>query len=562
MTPRGHVICPKPARFAGDEAGSILVLWMMSLVAIIGIIALVFDVGRVQIAHGDMQRFADHVALAAAAELDGASDSITRATNAAAVLISNPQAYGGDGTLTGAGDFTLTFLSGLPPADTTDPASFTTTNPSSAILARVVTTPATLDPLFLRATRALVGASGPAQATVSAEAIAGFAMEACDVTPLMFCKPPSWSATQASAIGDGILLRSGGQGTAWGPGDFGFLDVTTSALGSTCAGLNGAQLVGCLIGAEGNITSCYSQRGVTIEPGQKVGLMNAVFNTRFDQFSSVMSSKQNDAAYTVAPNIISGFVPNGACGWNNVSASSNSIGLPHDTCFGSGTCARYGDGTWDYGTYIDRNHGDGNGTFDAGEDAHLLPHIPAAYAGTRYGVNIAEIEFAKTAGLPAGAILDGRDETGIAQCSSNVSTDPKRRVLIAAAIDCVANPIAGAATGVPIAEFVELFMTNPVGTGTGSPPSSDLWVEVIGSAGVAGYSSAGTGGVFRDVVQLTGDRHGLFSHHVDQEVPAVRGRCRGGRICAQRADDDLAVCDRHRVWPAVSGVSGNRNGGA
>jgi hypothetical protein len=55
---------------------------------------------------------------------------------------------------------------------------------------------------------------------------------------------------------------------------------------------------------------------------------------------------------------------------------------------------------------------------------------------------------------------------------------------------------------VPVDEFVQLFMTNPVGTGSGSPQSFDFWVEVIGSAGVAGLGSAGTGGVFRDVIQL------------------------------------------------------------
>ena len=502
MIRRGLFTSLKLSRFVHNECGSILVLWIMSLVAILGITALVFDMGRIQIAQGDLQRFADSVALAAAAELDGQADSITRATSAANNLISNPQAYGGDGTLSGTGDYTLSFLDGLPNVDTDSPAAFTTTVATEAIFARVTTSPATLDPMYLRATRAMVGVSGSAQATVSAEAIAGFTMEACDVTPLMFCKPPAWSATQSSSIGDGILLRSGGQGTAWGPGDFGFLDVTASALGSTCQGLTGAKLIGCLIGAEDNITGCYSQRGVTIEPGQKVGLMNAVFNTRFDQFQSAMLQFQNDAAYTVAPNIISGFVPNGSCGWNNVSPSTNSIGLPHDNCFVSGSCSRYGDGNWNYALYIDTNYGDGNGLLDAGEDAHLLPHIPAAYAGTRYGIYVAEIEYAKTAGLPGSAILDARDETGIAQCSSNVSTDPKRRVVIAAAVDCVANPISGAATNVPVAEFVELFMTNPVGTGSGTPPSFDLWVEVIGSAGVAGYSSAGTGGVFRDVVQL------------------------------------------------------------
>lgn len=503
MTQRGRYISPRLAQFASDETGSILVLWIMSLVAIFGITALVFDMGRIQIAQGDLQRFADNVALAAAAELDSKADSITRATDAAANLISDPQAYGGNGTLSGSADYSLTFLDDLPALDTADPSAFATTDAFDAVFVRVVATPATLDTLFLRATKALVGATGSSQATVSAQAIAGFTMEACDVTPLMFCKPPGWSATQASSIGDEILLRSGGQGAAWGPGDFGFLEVKDSAIGSSCLGLNGAKLIGCLIGAEGNITGCYAQRGVTTEPGQKVGLENAVFNTRFDQFSGVMSQFKNDTKYTVALNIISGLVPQGnACGWNNASASTNSIALPHDTCFASGSCTRFGNGTWDYARYIDMNYGNGNGTLEAGEDAHLVSRIPATYAGTRYGVYVAEIAYSKAAGLPSGAILSERDELGIAQCSSNVSTDPKRRVVIAAAIDCTANPINGRADNVPVAEFVELFLTQPVGSGAGSPPSFDLWVEVIGSAGVEGYSSTGTGGVFRDVVQL------------------------------------------------------------
>lgn len=503
MKRRGPFANRRLARFCHEEAGSILVLWIASLVAILGMTALVFDIGRVQIAHGDLQRFADDVALAAAAELDGRSDSITRATNAASKLISNPQAYGGDGTLSGATDYTLTFLDGLPAADTTDPSGYTTTDPIDATLVQVVTTPVTLDPMFLRATRTLAGVTGPAQATVFAESIAGFSMEACDITPLMFCKPTGWSATQASSIGDGILLRSGGQGAAWGPGDFGFLDVSSSAIGSSCFGLNGAKLIGCLIGAEDNVTGCYAQRGVTIEPGQKVGLENAVFNTRFDQFRGVMSQFKSNANYTVAPNIISGLVPQGnACGWNNVSASTNSIGLPHDNCFATGGCTRFGTGSWDYANYVDSNYGNRNGILEAGEDSHLVSHIPAAFAGTRYGVYLAEIAYAQTAGLPSGAILSDRDETGIAQCSSNVSTNPARRVVIAAAIDCTKHPINGAATNVPVDEFVELFMTEPVGTGAGSPPSFDLWVEVIGSAGVAGLGAAGTGGVFRDVIQL------------------------------------------------------------
>ncbi|SIS82532.1 Putative Flp pilus-assembly TadE/G-like [Roseivivax lentus] len=502
IRPARHMLAGS-VRFLRDEAGSVLVLWMSAFVAVLGLAALVFDMGRVHVAHADLQRFADQVALAAAGELDGQSDSITRATNAAAQMISTPQAFGGDGTLSGAADYSLTFLDGLPASDTASVTPFVTTDPRQAWLVQVVATPATLDPIYLRATRALTGASSAGQATVAAEAIAGFTMEACDITPLMFCAPSGWSATQSATIGDQILMRSGGQGSAWGPGDFGFLDTSSAALGSTCNGLNGAKLIGCLIGAEENVTQCYTQSGVTTEPGQKVGLENSAFNVRFDQFHGVMSQFRTDAAYTVAPNIISGKVPqNNACGWNNPQPSTDTIGLPHDDCFGSGGCTRFGDGSWDYDAYIDTNHGDGNGVLDIGEDAHLTPHIPTAYAGTRYGVYLAEIEYAKTAGLPGGAILSGRDETGIAQCSSNVSTDPKRRVLIAAAIDCVANPINGATTNVPVAEFVEIFMTEPVGAGSGSPATFDLWVEVIGSVGVSGYGGAGAGGVFRDVVQL------------------------------------------------------------
>ena len=54
------------ARFARDEAGSVLVLWMSAFVAVLGLTALVVDMGRVHIAQADLQRFADQVALTSA----------------------------------------------------------------------------------------------------------------------------------------------------------------------------------------------------------------------------------------------------------------------------------------------------------------------------------------------------------------------------------------------------------------------------------------------------------------------------------------------------------------
>ncbi|MEZ5768892.1 MAG: pilus assembly protein TadG-related protein [Paracoccaceae bacterium] len=495
-------------------------LWIMSLVAVVAFVALVFDMGRVQVTHGELQSFADSVALAAAGELDGNANAIARAT-AAAAEVADTNVDGGDGTLQGAGDYTLTFLSGLPEPDEDDDAynpelastaGYVATTDAAARMVQVDATPVSNTVGFLAATRALIGAAAGNTMSTSAQAIAGFTMEACDITPLMFCLPNgSWEAK--NNVGQQILLRSGGTVGAWGPGDFGFLDVSDGAVGSTCAGLKGANLVGCLLGAEGNVTQCYSQRGVTMEPGQKEGLNASVFNTRFDRFTSTMNGEEDDARYTVAPNIVSGEVVN--CTNDKVTVSTNSIGLPHDSNLNScitspSTCPRFGNKSWDYDTYFDTNHGDGNGTLfrdvdnpSLNEDAAFAALIPADFAGTRYGVYLAEIAQAGGA-TSLTNILTGRQETGRNSCSPNRSSDPKRRVVIAAGIDCTANGIAGAAKNVPVKEFVELFMTNPIGAGegTGNTKTFNIWVEVIGSLGKSGYGGAGSGGVFRDVVQL------------------------------------------------------------
>ena len=71
-------------RFVRDEDGTILVIVAMALGMILGMIALSFDLGRIAATQSEIQSYADHVALAAAGELDGENDALTRATNAAA----------------------------------------------------------------------------------------------------------------------------------------------------------------------------------------------------------------------------------------------------------------------------------------------------------------------------------------------------------------------------------------------------------------------------------------------------------------------------------------------
>lgn len=498
--------------FRTDESGTIALLWVSAIVAVIGLVSLSFDIGRMNATHSELQSFADNVALAAAAELDGQGDAITRATSAAANLVADSQTFGsGDGILSGPADYTLTFHTKLPASDLTPLGADVTTVASKAAFAQVVAAPVSLTLPFLRAVNSVLGkGSDPVTANLGAEAVAGFTQEACDITPLMFCLPapvaPETSYKAENHRGDQILLRTGGSGAAWGPGDFGFLDPSSANLGATCAGENGLNnIVICLIGAAQNITSCYSQRGVDIQPGQAVGVWNDAFNMRFDRYSSSLNKLKSDPDYQPAPTIISG--QTGGCGNTGVSSSTNSIGLPHDSCFASGTCTRFGDGTWDYEKYIGWNYGTpgyatGTTAYDASWDDHLTAFTVDAAAGSRYETYLREIAYLKS--LAAGStLLTGRDETGVAQCYTGPKTvAANRRVVIAAGIDCTANSISGAATNVPVAEFFELFLTDPVGTGTGSPGTFDLYAEVIGSAGLAGYTSAGDGGIFRDVVQL------------------------------------------------------------
>ncbi len=309
----------------GDERGTILVFWAVALGVILGIVALSFDLGRASITRSELQSFADNVALAAAGELDGNSDAVTRA-RAAAALIADSHSFGDtDRALQGAADYTLTFFSSLPASDGSTMTDVTN-DPADAAFVRVAVTPTTVETTFGAAFAGLTG-NQVQDFDLGATAVAGLAIYACDVTPLMFCLPnPNFRADDH--VGEMIRLRSGGNGAAWGPGDFGFLDPDKIEVdeGGPCDGLNGVQLDACLLGAVDSITQCFNQRGVDIEPGQKVGIEDAIFNVRFDIYRSIMNGRRNNPDYAPAPNVIKGIVPRGGGSCiNNAQVSPNTV---------------------------------------------------------------------------------------------------------------------------------------------------------------------------------------------------------------------------------------------
>ncbi len=296
-------------RFRKSESGAVLVFWGVSFAVLFGIVALSFDLGRMAITQTELQSFADSVALAAAGELDGNDDFIIRAQAAAENLIADRKTFGsGDAVLQGSADYTLTFLTSLPSSDLAATTA-TTVDPRAAVYAQVIVDTSTVAMTFGAAFTAVTGQAGT-NGTVGASAIAGFTQYACDISPMMFCLPsPSYGAD--ANIGKGVFLRAGGNGAAWGPGNFGFLDPSTVDVdpNGPCGGINsGPQKLACMLAAVGNITQCYATRGVNTEPGQKVGLTNPSLNVRFDMYPNGQGMSSNDPDFAPAPNVIKGIV--------------------------------------------------------------------------------------------------------------------------------------------------------------------------------------------------------------------------------------------------------------
>ncbi|EYD76710.1 hypothetical protein Rumeso_01668 [Rubellimicrobium mesophilum DSM 19309] len=493
-------------RVRADERGTVLVFVALALAVFLGLVAMSFDLGRVAATQSDLQSFADNMALAVAGELDGNADALTRAEAAAVAMITDTQSFGsGDRTLNRS-DVTLTYLSKLGD-ETKGEADTVATTARAARFVKVDVNAHGVQMAFASAVSVLTGGSATNMA-VAASAVAGFTQVACQVTPLMFCLPDA-SYRAEDHVGDMIRLRTARSGASWGPGDFGFLDTAQIpvAPGGPCDGLSGQKLDACLISGIGSVALCFDMRGVDTLPGQRGGQEDAYFNVRFDMYGQTMNNDGKNPVFAPAPNVVAGLVPDtkGKSGTSDFCkmqpqtdpATATSMALPQDTCIANDTC-RFGSGDWDRAAYVAMNH---NGT-----DPEVDPLNPR----TRYQMYLDEIHNANlvssTAPILPSTTSAGttRPENGRPQCFQPPKTgytapDADRRVIVAAGIDCGANPVGGRTTGVPVKEFFRVFLTEPVRANGTTPPTFDILGEIVGSAGGAGSTEDDQ---FRDVVQL------------------------------------------------------------
>ncbi len=473
--------------FWNDQRGIALILVSVMLPAIIGLSVLAIDMSRANNLQNDLQKGADGLALAAAAELDGKSDSITRADRALTQLVSNHYFFsgtgGGDQTLQAAG-VTRRYLRSLPASDASPVAAANVitdevAGAGDAKYIEVTVTPVGFYSMF--PVSFMTGKTSDDSFKIGAVSVAGFRSAVCDFTPMFICNPygngNDGLNTMAQRLTghkrDMIALKTQKNGQ-YGPGNYGFLqtpdgDMATPKITEMFASIKPK--------------ACYTNDGVDTRPGN-IPPVNDGINVRFDIYPN--GNKYDPATYPPAPNVLKGMVVKNAgkknCSYDTPSngQASNYMGLPRDTCLGTANgCstdvpARLGDGTWARTSYFSVNH-----------PGVAFPPSGLTSDASRYEVYEWELNNTSSHGSePAGP-----------QCNTG-STDPKRRLIDVAILDCASLNIGGSGGNYPVQTFASFFLTEPAG----GPPDADIYGEIVDMTGRGGQGTLDN--FLRNEVQL------------------------------------------------------------
>jgi len=485
-----HWLRDRLRRGVRDDGGAVAIWAALLTPVFLSLGALSVDLARLYNLDADLQTAADAMARAGAYELDGRSDSMTRATRAINNLPSNRQRFadGGPSTVTA---HTIRFLTALPDDDDAPITSdLVTTNPFDARFVEVQVQPTNITTIFppnlIR---------GVVRTTLEASAVGGRQAEICGAAPLFICDPgEGGNESLASALenreirGRQIQLRGRGGSSAYFPGNFGFLEPPGSRSAADVRDMLG----------QVSVQTCFRSEGVILRTGQISSATNGI-NTRFDLYDGPFNNKKNDPAYAPAKNVTKGYT-GAAC---NPSPSVQAQGLPRDNCFATGTCphvgGRQGDGVWNVTNYFKVNHGS-PATATIGGVAYTFNYTTGAYSPypgpTRYEVYRWEIDNNKIPGS-AGYGASKTKEVGTPRCATAApDTAPDRRVIPVAVLQCQAlqqhYDLNGNSGPVPASGFVKVFLTEPAQNGQ----EDIIWGELIGMVlkGVDPYA--------RDAVQV------------------------------------------------------------
>ncbi|MER8615955.1 pilus assembly protein TadG-related protein [Mesorhizobium sp. M1409] len=479
--------------FWNDQRGIALILVSITLPAIIGFSLLAIDMSRANNLHNDLQNGADSFSIAAAAELDGKQDSITRADRALTTLVSNEYDFSTEGTVPGpqplaAAGVTRRYLRSLPATDNLPITNANViadeiTDASDARFIEVRVTPVGFAAIF---PVSFLSAGSSGIWTIGATSVAGFKSGVCDFTPMFICNPYSnmdvFSATLAGDSRPMMLLKkqTGGATAAYGPGNYGFLQTPDGDMSVPRV----KEMF-----ASPKPLACYSNDGVDTRPGN-IPPINDAINVRFDIYPN---GSLNPANYPPAPNTRKGLAVKNAgkpsCTYEAPSAAQASQykPLPRDNCFTAGTCtvpsgganSRLGDGSWDRAGYWAVNH------------------PSTSYGSTGLPANASRYEVYK---WELNNLTDHGTEATTPACNTP-STDMKRRMVYAAMLDCdpsdgSGQTVSGSGGNYPVESFISIFLTEPAG----DAPDADIYGEIVDITGRGGSGSLDN--FLRDEAQL------------------------------------------------------------
>lgn len=476
------------------ENGSVTVFVVIMFAFLMAFGGMIFDVARVFNLHSQSQAYADTVALAAAAELDGEAGSLQRAIRAATGDTQRAALLGQGDRLTLSGDNSIgiesiIFLESI----TDDPApNIRSPVPDDQVLCTyivadeeltcvdgidqaeadglanyvLVNTTVEEENFILFPIAAAFIPGSMESASVQPQAIAGFTREICNFPPMAICNP--YENTTAPYGGDftvipgqQILLQTQGASASWAPGDFGFLDL--SEVGPNgCTG-GGADYLRCVLGALNPNTACTSAT-VDMSPGQTTSA-DAGLNVRFGIYDPPLQNETSNPNFAPDINVTKGYRHNNnQCRLNQLTATnSQTMGLPRDRDVS--VTKRIGSGVnqTDLATYWSTNH---NGA-----------SLPTG-VDTRYKAYLKEIE----TGIPNKSSTGG--ENGNPTCGP--AAQPDRRRIIVATMNCMEHNVKGSSNNVPVIKFIEMFLTEEAGDPVANS-EHDIYAEVIGVVEPGGH---------------------------------------------------------------------------
>jgi len=513
-------------RLLRSASGAVAPIVALSLFGLIAAGGIAFDYAHLEALHTEVQSAADQAALAAASQLDGESGACARAAAAAADMLNNKAVFANGSASTAISvteestcDATgkIKFYQSYDEATDTPGAAATDDSNAAVVVVQVDAKQAA----FALTPIVNVFSSGDIDGT----AIASVGHAICKTPPVMLCNPSEPVGNTDEDLdftptpGVGLNLVTG---DATVPGNFGWLQSDNGP---------GASNLAENLGYNTPPGDCQPEDGVTTKTGMSKSVLNA-FNTRFDVYANGNQTCPSQDGGTCSPSDVTR--KDLVCGTNGSNPSScksnpswseastpyrlptqstttcatgkngkqtcttttasvardltagdtypTIMGYPPDECHmspASGACGITGDGKWDINAYFKVNYGWDPSTWQTNTGLTSSAHRYDVYKWERANPSKSSHGIAVPQQDSGNNYAFGEPATGHPGVSPSIS-QPDRRVIAIAVLNCRALNAHGHTQDVHVAKWMDVFLVQPVLSRGSIFSDSNIYVEEIG----------------------------------------------------------------------------------